>query len=85
LPHRKIRDTLKRVYGLVISPATILDLTRRAADAVKSEYDAILNRIRNAPVLYIDETSVEVQGENHWIWVFTTQAETFFVIRKSGE
>jgi transposase len=83
LPHRKIRDTLKRVYGLVISPATILDLTRRAADSVQSDYDVILNRIRNAPVLYIDETSIEVQGKNHWIWVFTTQAETFFVIRKS--
>jgi len=83
LPHRKIQDTLKRVYGLVISPATIFDLTRRAADAVQSEYDAILNRIRNAPVLYIDETSIDVQGRNHWIWVFTTPAETFIVIRKS--
>jgi transposase len=83
LPHRKIQSALRRVYGLVVSPATILDLTRRAADAVQSEYDAILRRIRNASVLYIDETSIEVQGKNHWIWVFTTPAETFFVIRKS--
>ena len=83
LPHRKIQDALKRVYGLVISPATIFDLTRRAADAVASEYDAILNRIRGASVLYVDETSIEVQGKNHWIWVFATPAETFVVIRKS--
>ena len=32
-----------------ISPATILDLTRRAADAVQSEYDTILNRVRERP------------------------------------
>jgi transposase len=83
LPHRKIRDALKRVYGLVISPATIFDLTRRAADAVQSECDAILKRIQDAQVLYVDETSIDVQGKNHWIWVFTTQAETFFAIRKS--
>ena len=83
LPHRKIQNTLRRIYGLVISPATILDLTRRAADAVQSEYEAILSRIRNAPVLYIDETSIRVQGKNHWIWVFTTPSEAFFVIRKS--
>ena len=83
LPHRKIQNALKRLYGLVISPATILDLTRRAADAVASEYDAILNRIRNAQVLYVDETSIDVQGKTHWIWVFTTPAETFVVIRKS--
>jgi len=83
LPHRKIRDTLRRVYGLNISPATILDLTRRAADAVQSQYDSILNRIRDASVLYVDETSIDVQGKKHWIWVFTTPSETFVVIRMS--
>ena len=83
LPHRKIQDALKRLHGLNISPATILDLTRRAADAVQSEYDAILNKIRDAPILYVDETSIDVQGELHWIWTFTTPSETFFVIRKS--
>jgi transposase len=83
LPHRKIRAALKRQHGLEISPATILDLTRHAADAVRSEYDAILNKIRDAPILYVDETGVHVQGEKHWIWTFTTPFETFIVIRKS--
>jgi len=83
LPHRKIQDALTRLYGLKISPATIFDLTRRAADAVRSEYDAILSKIRDASILYVDETSIHVQGEKHWIWAFTTPFETFFVIRKS--
>jgi transposase len=83
LPHRKIQDALGRLHGLDISPATILDLTRRAADAVQSQYDMILNRIRNAPIVYVDETSIDVQGELHWIWAFTTPSETFVVIRKS--
>lgn len=83
LPHRKIHNTLERVHGLKISPATILDLTSRAADAVRSEYDAILNKIRGAPILYVDETSIHVQGEMHWIWTFATPSEAFFVIRKS--
>jgi transposase len=83
LPHRKIQRTLNRMHGLKISPATILDLTRRAAEAVQSDYDAILNRIRDSPILYVDETGIHVQGEKHWIWTFTTPSETFFVIRKS--
>jgi transposase len=83
MPHRKIHDAMMRLFGLKISPATILDLTRRAADAVRSEYDAILNKIRDAPILYVDETGVHVQGEKHWIWTFTTPFETFIVIRKS--
>ena len=66
LPHRKIRNSLKRQYGLDISAATILDLTRRAADAVQSEYDAILERVRNASILHVDETSIKVQGKKYW-------------------
>jgi len=83
LPHRKIHETLTRLYGLKVSPATILDLTRRAADAIRPEYDSILSKIRDASVLYVDETSIHVQGEKHWIWTFATSSETFFVIRKS--
>jgi transposase len=83
LPHRKIQDALKRIHGLALSPATIFDLTRRAGEAVRPEYDAILERIRGAPILYVDETGIHVQGEKHWIWTFTTPSETFFVIRKS--
>jgi transposase len=83
MPHRITQEALMRLFGLKISPATILDLTRRAADAVRSEYDAILNKIRGAPIVYVDETSIRVQGERHWIWTFSTPFESFFVIRKS--
>jgi len=83
MPHRRIHDAMMRLFGLKMSPATILDLTRRAADAVRSEYDSILNNIRCAPILYVDETSIHVQGEIHWIWSFSTPSESFFVIRKS--
>ncbi len=83
MPHRITQEALMRLFGLKISPATILDLTRRAADAVRSEYDAILNKIRGAPIVYVDETSIRVQGERHWIWTFSTPSESFFVIRKS--
>ena len=44
LPHRKIQNTLKRQYGLEVSPATIFDLTRRAADAVQPVYEDILQQ-----------------------------------------
>jgi transposase len=83
MPHRRIQDAMMRLFGLKISPATILDLTRRAADAIQPEYDAILSKIRSAPILYVDETSIHVQGERHWIWTFSTPSESFFVIRKS--
>jgi hypothetical protein len=71
------------MHGLKISPATIFNLIRRATEAVQPEYDVILNKIRGAPILYVDETGIHVLGEKHWIWTFITPSKTFLVIRKS--
>lgn len=54
LPHRKIQDKMKKMFELKISLLRF-DLTRRAADAILSEYDAVLSKIRSASILCVDE------------------------------
>lgn len=83
LPFRKIQTTLQRQFGLNISPGTIFDFTRRASNSVMPVYEFILNRIREADVVYVDETGAKVDGTNYWLWVFTTPTETFIVVRNS--
>ena len=81
LPHRKVCKTLDRTYGLRVSPATVLDITRRVARWLRPEYTTILRRIRTADVVYVDETGARVDGRR--FWVFTTSTDTLIVIRKS--
>ncbi|MHC1610204.1 MAG: IS66 family transposase [Candidatus Methanospirareceae archaeon] len=83
LPHRKVCETLEREFGLRITPATVLDLTRRVSDALRAKYDAIKKRIRSADVVYVDETGIRVNGAKYWIWVFVTDTDTLVVIRHS--
>jgi transposase/FtsZ-binding cell division protein ZapB len=83
LPLRKTSETLERSYGLTVSPATVLDATRRVATWLRPEYTCIQNRIRGSPFVYIDETGLRVDGVNHWVWCFTTDHETLFVVRRS--
>jgi transposase len=83
LPHRKVCRTLKREFGLDITPATVLDVTRRVSHALKDEYEGIKKRIRESEVVYIDETSIRVNGDKYWIWAFTTETDTLVVIRHS--
>jgi len=83
LPHRKVCRTLKREFGLEITPATVLDITRRVSHALKGEYEGINKRIRESDVVYIDETSIRVNGDKYWIWGFTTETDTLVVIRHS--
>jgi transposase len=83
LPHRKVCRALKREFGLEVTPATVLDVTRRVSHALKDEYEGIKKRIREAPVVYVDETSIRVEGVKYWIWAFTTEHDTLVVIRHS--
>ena len=83
LPHRKVCRTLKREFGLEITPATVLDVTRRVSRALNDEYEGIKKRIRESDVVYIDETGIRVNGSKYWIWGFTTETDTLVVIRHS--
>jgi len=83
LPHVKVCETLDRTYGLSITPATALDITRRVSDWLRPEYMRILQRIRAADVVYVDETGAKVDGALHWTWAFTTRSETLIAVRKS--
>lgn len=83
LPHRKVCEVLEREFGLSITPATVLDVTRRVSSALKREYDDIKRRIRMAKVVYVDETGIKVNGQRYWIWVLTTESDTLVVIRHS--
>jgi len=83
LPHRKVSEALERTYGLRVTPATVLDITRRVSDWLRPEYEGILRRIRAADVVYVDETGAKVDGVLHWTWAFTTGRETLIAIRKS--
>ena len=83
LPYRKVCESLDRTYGLRVTPATVLDITRRVAWGLRPQYEQVLRRIRSAPVIYVDETGAKVDGALHWTWGFTTGRETLVTVRKS--
>jgi len=83
LPARKVANTLNRTFLLGITHSTVLSIVQRVVKAVKHVYEKLKIQIRNFFNVFIDETSIKVQGKNFWIWIFTTLTMTFFVIRKS--
>jgi len=79
---RKVVEALARQHGLILSPATILDITRRVSFWLEPVYEGIWEKIGKAPVVYVDETGEKVDGVNYWLWTFVTLTETLLVIRK---
>ena len=83
LPCKLVCEALERDYGLRITPATVLAINSRASNAFEARYKAILKRVRNAKVVFADETGFRVAGVNYWLWIFVTDTEVLVVIRQS--
>jgi hypothetical protein len=83
LPFEKISQQLESQFGFPMTAASAFDVTRRVSDYLRPEYDAVVDQIRTAKVVYIDATGEKVDGKRHWLWVFTTKTHTLFVISGS--
>jgi len=79
----KLRDALKRHYSVEITPASLMNMTRSVGTKLEAEHEELINKIRSSPSVYADETSMRINGINHWIWIFVAQDAVLCVIRKS--
>jgi hypothetical protein len=48
-----------------------------------SLYEAIKQQVRHSPCVNADETGWRVNGQNHWLWVFTNKDAVLYLIDKS--
>jgi transposase len=81
-PLRRVRDYLLHGHHLDLSATGVHDLLTRVEETCKAEYDGLLEKIRAAPWLHIDETGHKIDGEKVWLWVFRTgQDDVLIVIR----
>ena len=83
LPYRKIADRFDQFHGLELSGAAAWHATERAARAGRCEYDQIRRQIQQVDVVHIDETGIKRDGEQAWIWTFTTENHTQYAVRES--
>lgn len=83
LSRARIQEFLRDWFGLSLSRATINQCIHEGGRAVEPVVkEGILNAVREAEILYADETSWKEQGALLWLWVFTCTTVTFFIVGK---
>lgn len=83
LPLRKTVSSLERHYNIHITDVGVFKITNSVAKKLELPYKEIIQRVRNAKVIYADETEMKVDGITYHLWTFVTENEVLFVIRKS--
>ena len=58
LPLRKTVSSLERHYGLTLTNVEVLKITNRVANKLAIPYKLLIKKIREAKVVYVDETAV---------------------------
>ena len=83
LTFRKIQAALERRWHLAVTPASVMEFTRRVCSALEAEHEKLIAKIRASECVYADETSIRINGRNFWIWIFVAKGAALCVIRKS--
>ncbi len=83
LSYRRLTRLFQHLFALEISEGALDAMFRRAKPRFDDEVEAIVARLRRARVVCSDETTVRVDGQTRWNWVFQNAQVVIHVIRPS--
>ena len=83
IPFKRMVDILNNVFGLQMSQGTVSNILQRMRKKAEKEMYAIRSEIEKAEVVGADETSIKINGQQHWVWAFQTDALTYMAVDKS--
>lgn len=78
-----IQESLKVWYSVDLSSGGVHGILNRAAELFGANYEAIKQAIRDGKVVYADETSWRVEGENWYAWAFVNDKVSLYTIENS--
>lgn len=83
LPFGKIQESLRDLHDFHISEGEISSQLQEAEKLFGKDHEAIMEVVKQAKVVYADETGWRMNGENWWLWVFKTPDGVRYVIEES--
>lgn len=83
LPQEKIKQSLDDLHDFKLSAGEISEKLSEAQALFGKDYQAISELVSTAKAVYADETGWRMNGENWWLWSFTTKQGTRYVIEET--
>ena len=66
-----------------LSAGGLVDLWRRAGEALLPWYEEIGKQAKSSATLHADETGWRVDGDTHWLWCFCNHQSCYYLIDES--
>ena len=78
---RKTTATMREL-GIRLSPGGLVQAMARIGERCWPSYEALVEVVRQSPVVTGDETGWHVNGDSGWLWIMTTELITVYGIRE---
>jgi predicted RecB family nuclease len=85
LPYRIIIQVMEHLFCVGMSEGTIVSILGYMAEYYAPTEVAILSAIRKSDFLHVDETKINIQGVDHYVWVFTDGQHVVFRVTETRE
>jgi len=85
LPYRVINQTLDALFGEGLSDGTVVRFIGYLSSYYEATEKMLLNRMLRGPVLHADETRLNIQGDDQYVWVITDGRHVVFRLTETRE
>ena len=82
-PILKIVEIFNTQFFFKLTPGGLVQCWRKLAAVLKPWYDEIGETVKSSGVMHADETGWRINGKTHWLWAFSTQYATYYMIDRS--
>ncbi len=79
----KVARFCQRSFGLSVNRSSFARADQRLAGRWQPSYRLLLIQLRQSRVIHSDETGWKIGGHNAWLWVFTNEQLTVYLIDPS--
>ena len=83
MPVSQIVEVLNSHLHFPISKGGLVQMWKRLADHLEPWYEQLADEARDSAVPHADETGGRVNGKTHWLWCFTHDTTTVYLIEPS--
>lgn len=80
IPFKRLSDLMDNLFGVPMSPGTIANILTRMRKKAQMPYEKIRHEVEHASVVGGDETGMNINGKNNWMWTFQTELATYLVM-----
>ena len=82
VPFKRCAEFLQQKFYLTLSPATLISFVRQAGKRLIQWEKTVKQEILAANVLHADETGINIDGQNYWVHVLSSDTTTLMIPHK---